>query len=91
MLFRSRHTYNPDRIGCLFLYTAHETTLEAMIERPLNEGDLLSNANTVIYLGKIREGSRFRRALYVSKHRGSAATDEIVPYQIDDQGLRVDG
>lgn len=87
----SRHTYNPDRIGCLFLYTAHETTLEAMIERPLNEGDLLSNANTVIYLGKIREGSRFRRALYVSKHRGSAATDEIVPYQIDDQGLRVDG
>ena len=28
----------------------------ALIERPLDEGDLLANANTVIYLGKIRDG-----------------------------------
>ena len=83
------HIYRPDDIGCMFLYTAHETTLDALVERPLDEGDLLSNANTIIYLGKIRDGSRFRRAVYVGKHRGSACSDEIVPYRIDDQGLTV--
>jgi KaiC/GvpD/RAD55 family RecA-like ATPase len=83
------HPYDPAEIGCLFLYTAHETTLDTMIERPLDEGDLLSNANTIIYLGKIRDGTRFRRALYIAKHRGSACSDEIVPYQIDDRGLKV--
>ena len=62
-------------IGCLLLYTSHETTLEGLIERPLDEGDLLSNANTILYLGKIREGTFFRRALYVAKHRGSACSD----------------
>jgi KaiC/GvpD/RAD55 family RecA-like ATPase len=64
--------------------------LDAMIERPLEEGDLLSNANTVIYMGKIREGKAFRRAMYVGKHRGSACTDEIIPYRIDDRGVRLD-
>ncbi len=44
----------------MILYTSHESTLEGLIERPLEEGDLLSNANTLIYLGKIRDGSRFR-------------------------------
>jgi KaiC/GvpD/RAD55 family RecA-like ATPase len=83
------HLYDPAEIACMFLYTAHETTLDSMLERPLDEGDLLSNANTIIYLGKIREGTRFRRALYVAKHRGSACSDEIVPYTIDDHGLRL--
>jgi KaiC/GvpD/RAD55 family RecA-like ATPase len=84
------HVYPPDRIGCLLLVTSHETTLDGLIERPLNEGDALSNANTLIYLGKIREGTRFRRALYVAKHRGSACTDEILPYTIDDAGLKLE-
>ena len=66
---------------------AHETTLDGLIERPLDEGDLLSNANTLLYLGKIREGTWFRRAAYVAKHRGSACTDEIIPYHIDDRGV----
>ncbi len=86
----ARHPYNPAHIGCMILYTSHESTLEGLIERPLEEGDLLSNANTLIYLGKIRDGSRFRRAMYVAKHRGSACTDEIIPYHIDDAGLRLD-
>ena len=84
------HAYDPGRIGCLLLYTSHETTLDGLIERPLDEGDLLANANTVIHLGKIREGTRFRRAMVVSKHRGSACTDEIIPYHIDDGGIRLD-
>lgn len=83
------HVYNPEQIACLLLYTSHETTLDGLIERPLDEGDVLSNANTLVYLGKIREGTKFRRALYVAKHRGSACTDEILPYTIDDQGLRL--
>ncbi len=77
-------------VGCMLLQTAHETTLDGLIERPLGEGDLLTNANTVIYLGKIREGSRFRRALYVAKHRGSVCSDEIIPYTIDDAGLGIE-
>jgi KaiC/GvpD/RAD55 family RecA-like ATPase len=85
----ARHVYEPGRIGCMLLLTAHETTLEGLIERPLSEGDLLSNANTVIYLGKIREGTKFRRAMYVAKHRGSACTEEIIPYRIDDGGIRL--
>lgn len=87
----AEHSYDPTRIVCLLLYTSHETTLEGLLERPLDEGDLLSNANTVVYMGKIREGMRFRRALYVAKHRGSACSEEILPYTIDDAGLHLEG
>lgn len=84
------HIYDPGQVGCMILLTAHETSLDGLIERPLNEGDLLSNANTVIHMGKIREGTKFRRALYIAKHRGSACADEIVPYTIDDRGIRLE-
>jgi hypothetical protein len=86
----ARHPYNPADVACVLLYTSHETMLEDLIARPLDEGDLLANANTVIYLGKIRDGNRLGRALYVPKHRGSYCTDEIVPYRIDDHGLQLD-
>jgi KaiC/GvpD/RAD55 family RecA-like ATPase len=86
----SQHVYDHQRIGCVLLYTAHETTLDGLIERPLDEGGLLTNANTVIYLGKIREGVRFRRAMYVAKHRGSVCPDEIIPYRIGDGGIEVE-
>ena len=86
----AEHAYDPRAIGCLLLYTSHETTLDGLIERPLDEGDLLANANTVIHLGKIREGTRFRRAMVIGKHRGSACADEIIPYHIEDGGVRLD-
>jgi KaiC/GvpD/RAD55 family RecA-like ATPase len=85
----AEHVYDPGEIGCMLLITSQETTLDGLIERPLDEGDVLSNANTIIHLGKIREGTRFRRAMYISKHRGSACTDEIIPYAIDDRGLHL--
>ncbi len=85
------HVYDPGRIGCVLLQTARETSLDALLERPLDEGDLLSNANTVIHLGKVREGTRFRRAMYIAKHRGSYCADEIIPYRIDNDGLHVEG
>ncbi len=81
------HVYDAEQIGCILLQTAHEASLDSLIERPLDEGDLLTNANTVIHMGKIREGTKFRRAMYVAKHRGSACTDEIVPYRIEENGI----
>ena len=85
-----RHLYRKEAIGCLVLYTSGETSLDAMIEKPLDEGDLLAGANTVFYLGKIRDGIKFRRAMYVSKHRGSVCPDEILLYDIGEHGLRIE-
>jgi hypothetical protein len=73
----------------VLLYTSHDALLDDMIARPLDEGDALSNANTLIYLGKIREGSRIARGLYIAKHRGSACDDQIAHFHIDDGGLHV--
>ena len=84
------HSYDPQAVGCMLLYTSHETSLDGLIERSLDEGDLLANANTIIHLGKIRDGMKFRRAMYVSKHRGSVCPDEIIPYTIDDRGIRLE-
>ena len=83
------HLYPREEISCLVSYTTSESSLDAMIEKPLDEGDLLASANTIIFLGKIREGGKFRRAMYVAKHRGSVCPDEILLYNIDDHGLRL--
>ncbi|MEX2141510.1 MAG: ATPase domain-containing protein [Pirellulales bacterium] len=83
------YRYDHTQIGCLFLYTSAESVLDQLIDRPLDEGDLLSGANTVIYMGKIRDGLKLRRALYIAKHRGSAASDEIHTYEIGEAGLRM--
>lgn len=85
----AQHAYDPAQIGCLMLYTSHETMLDDLISKPLSEGDALSNANTLIYLGKVRDGNRIGRALYVAKHRGSACDERIVPYRITEQGLKI--
>ncbi len=81
--------YEHGQIGCLLLYTSAETMLDELICRPLDEGDVLANANTIIQLGKVQDGSKIRRALHVAKHRGSAASEAIVPFEITDQGLRL--
>ncbi len=86
----AHHRYDAAKIGCLMLYTSHETMLEDLISRRLDEGDALANANTLIYMGKIRDGNRIGRALYIAKHRGSACSEEIVPYTIGDGGIAID-
>ena len=53
-----------------------------LIGRPIQSGDALSNANTIIQMGKIRDGTTMGRALHVAKHRGSACDDGIVPFEI---------
>ena len=78
--------YNPAEIGCLLLYTS-QSMLDELISRPLDEGDVLSNANTLIYMGKIRDGNRIGRGLYVAKHRGSVCDERIIEYKIGDRGI----
>ncbi|MBQ9372123.1 MAG: recombinase RecA [Thermoguttaceae bacterium] len=81
--------YNSSDVASILSYTSRETSLEALIDKPLEEGDFFAQANTVIYLGKVRDGLKFRRAMYVLKHRGSACADEIIFYEIDDAGLHI--
>lgn len=82
------HMYDHEKIGCMLLYTSHEVMLDNMLSKPIGSGDVLSNANTIIYMGKTRDGGKMGRALHVAKHRGSACSDAIVPYEITDQGIQ---
>ena len=86
----AKHAYDHSQIGCVLLLTSHETMLDALIERPIESGDVLSNANTIILMGKTRNGSRMGRALHIAKHRGSACDDSIVPYEIGNHGLVIE-
>jgi KaiC/GvpD/RAD55 family RecA-like ATPase len=65
--------------------------LEQLLSRPLQSGDVLSNANTIIVMGKVREGARLGRALCVTKHRGSACDESIVPFEIGERGIELQG
>jgi KaiC/GvpD/RAD55 family RecA-like ATPase len=100
-LFRERYRANQEQIhqnlyehsdiGCMLLYTSRESMLDELISRPLDEGDMLSNANTVILMGKVRDGMSVKRGMYVAKHRGSACSEDILLYKINDQGVYLDG
>jgi hypothetical protein len=83
------HVYDHLQIACVLLCTSHETMLDDLISRGLDEGDVLANANTLIYMGKIREGNRFLRGMYISKHRGSPCSDEITRYEIGNNGVQI--
>lgn len=82
-----QHPYDHRTIGGMLLYTSHEVMLDDLIARPIQSGDVLSNANTIIMIGKIRNGNTISRALYVAKHRGSACEENILPFRITEQGL----
>ncbi|MBM4076990.1 MAG: recombinase RecA [Planctomycetes bacterium] len=82
-----KHSYDHEQIATMLLYTSHEVLLDELICRPIESGDELSNANTIILMGKVRDGLRMRRALHVAKHRGSACDDRIIPFEITDKGL----
>jgi KaiC/GvpD/RAD55 family RecA-like ATPase len=81
------HPYDHRAIGCLYLYTTTHIMLDDLMAEPIGEGDIFSNANTIILMGRTREGTRLGRALYVAKHRGSACGDEIRPYRLTERGL----
>lgn len=83
----AEHAYRHEDIACLLLYTTHEILLDDLLVRPLESGDELANANTIILMGKVRDGIRMRRALHVAKHRGSPCEDAIVPFEVCEDGL----
>lgn len=87
----AEYDYDSQALGCLLLCTSHESMLDDLIARGIDQGDVLSNANTLIYMGKTRDANRIGRGLYIAKHRGSACSDEIVTYSIDDGGICLDG
>ena len=84
------HRYDHQSTGCLYLYTTPHVLLDDLMAQPIGEGDIFSNANTIILMGRTREAGRMGRALYVAKHRGSAASDEIRSYRLTDAGLQLD-
>ncbi len=84
-----RHAYCHNDVGCLLLYTSHEVMLDDLITRPIESGDVLSNANTIILMGKTRSGNKMGRALHVAKHRGSACDESIVPFEITESGIEL--
>jgi KaiC/GvpD/RAD55 family RecA-like ATPase len=84
-----QHAYDHQQIGCLMLCTSHDVMLDSLLSRPIESGDVLSNANTIILMGKIREGTRMGRALAVAKHRGSPCDESIREYEITTQGLKL--
>lgn len=85
----AEHKYDSDQISCMMLCTTHETLLDALLERPIETGDVLANANTIILMGKVREGNRMTRALHVAKHRNSRCDDAIRPYEITEHGIEI--
>ncbi|MFQ5733435.1 MAG: RAD55 family ATPase [Planctomycetaceae bacterium] len=84
-----RHRYEHESIGCLLLLTTHAVMLDDLIGRPIQSGDALSNANTIIQMGRVRNGTRVGRALCVAKHRGSYCEERIVPFEITENGLEL--
>jgi KaiC/GvpD/RAD55 family RecA-like ATPase len=81
------HHYDQRAIGCLYLYTTAGVFLDDLIAQPLGEGDIFSNASTIILMGRTRHEGRVGRALYVAKHRGSACGDDFLPYRMTAHGI----
>lgn len=84
-----KHRYDFSDVSGMLLYTSHEVMLNDMIRRPIQSGDVLSNANTIIMMGKTETDGRIGRSIYVAKHRGSMCDETIMPYQITEQGIQI--
>ena len=85
----ARRMYDHQQLGCVLLYTTHDVMLDDLLVRRLDSGDVFSNANTIILMGKTRDGSRMGRALHVAKHRGSPCDDRVVPFEVTAKGLQL--
>lgn len=85
----TQHSYDANKIGCVVLWTSKEMMLDDLIAREIEEGDVISNANTLILMGKVKNGNKIGRALFIAKHRGSYCSDEILTYEITDSGINL--
>ncbi len=86
----AQRDYSPQAAACLMLITTTELMLDTLLQSPAAKPDLVANANTVILMGKTRQNGAMGRALYIAKHRGSFVRDEILPFSIDDSGVRME-
>lgn len=82
-----RHAFDHTQAACMVLVTTTESMLDQLMTRPLADGDLAAGANTIILMGRMLEGGRMHRGLYIAKHRGSSTDDRILPFTIGDRGL----
>ncbi len=85
----AQHPYDVRDITCLMLCTTAEVLLDDLLVRRIESGDVLSNANTILLMGKTRRGDRMERALQIAKHRGSWCDDRIAPFVISENGLKL--
>jgi hypothetical protein len=81
------HRYDHRHVGCVYLYTTPQVMLDELLTQPISQGDIFTNANTIILMGRTRHNGRLGRALSVVKHRGSACGEEILPYRIAEEGF----
>lgn len=81
------HPYDSMAVGCVYLYTTPHVLLDDLTAQPIGEGDIFSNANTIVLMGRTKDDGKLGRALYVAKHRGSVCSDEIRRYRLGDRGL----
>jgi hypothetical protein len=84
------HRYDHRAIGSLCLYTTDQVMLNELMAAPIGEGGIFATANTIILMGRTREEGRYGRALVIAKHRGSACSDDVLPYRITGDGLVFD-
>lgn len=84
-----RHAYDHRESAAVVLVTTKESMLEQLMARPWSAGDLAAGANTVILMGRAMENGRMGRSLFIAKHRGSAVVDDVLKFDIDDQGVKI--
>ncbi|MFO0953968.1 MAG: hypothetical protein U0835_22985 [Isosphaeraceae bacterium] len=51
------HPYDHQSIGCVYLYTTPHVLLDDLMAQPITEGDIFANANTILLMGRVREGA----------------------------------
>ncbi len=83
------HPFDHQAASAVVLVTTTESMLDQLMTRPLADGDLAAGANTIVLMGRILNEGRMQRALYIAKHRGSAADDRILPFTIGEQGIEL--
>jgi KaiC/GvpD/RAD55 family RecA-like ATPase len=83
------HAYDRDALATVVLQTSPEIMLDDLLVRDVLDGDLTTNANTVILLGRRTAGSEVGRAAFVLKHRGRRCSEAIVPFRITDRGIEL--
>lgn len=85
------HAYDHSQTAAVVLLTTKQSMLEPLMTQPLADGDLAAGANTVILLGRVQQGLQVARAMFIAKHRGSYARQDIIPFSINDQGICLNG